>query len=451
MGVQAGRINQLHAQSSVGKCVLYVMSRDQRVQDNHALLAAQDQAIIAGLPLAVVFCLLPKAGVRAREHYDFMLEGLKFVEASLAVYNIPFMMLFGDPFERLQAAFYHLKPDAVYFDFNPLRGPQKLLNAVAQHANFGVYVVDTHNVVPIWAASNKREYAARTIRPKIHKILAEYLIEPPKLIKHPIKWQGPIIKINKLTSQINEVLNSLKTNNTNIQFASGEDATKLQLNNFIKNRLTNYAKDRNEPTKNGLSGFSPYLHFGQISSLRIALQIMSLKVAPESVNVLLEEMIIRKELSDNWCYYNQNYDQLKGAPQWAINTLEKHSNDSREYLYNLQDFAQAKTHDQAWNAAQKQLTSTGNMHGYMRMYWAKKVLEWSPSADQAIKTLNYLNDFYSLDGGDPNGYAGIMWSVAGVHDRAWGERPVSGTIRPMVYNGLKRKFAIVNYINRFSS
>ena len=394
MSVQPERVKQLHAKGSAGSCVLYIMSRDQRVQDNHALLAAQEHAINANLPLAVVFCLLPKTGVRAREHYEFMLKGLKLVESNLESYNIPFMMLIGDAHERLQAVFYHLKPNAVYFDFNPLRGPQKLLNNVAKHANFGVYVVDTHNVVPIWVASNKCEYAARTIRPKIHKVLANYLIEPPKLIKHPIKWQGPIIKINKLTPQINEVLNALKTNKSKIEFASGEAAAKLQLNDFIKHRLTNYAKDRNDPTINGLSGFSPYLHFGQISSLRIALQSLPIKDVSESVNVLLEEMIVRKELSDNWCYFNQNYDQLIGAPQWAINTLNKHNKDIREFLYNLEDFAQAKTHDQAWNAAQNQLTTTGKMHGYMRMYWAKKVLEWSPSANQAIKTLNYLNDFY---------------------------------------------------------
>ena len=159
-------------------------------------------------------------------------------------------------------------------------------------------------------------------------------------------------------------------------------------------------------------------------------------------------MVVRKELSDNWCYYNQNYDNLKGAPQWAQNTLAKHASDPREFLYSLKQFEVANTHDPAWNAAQKQMTTTGKMHGYMRMYWAKKVLEWTESPGQAIDFLIRLNDLYSLDGGDPNGYAGIMWSIAGVHDRPWGERPIYGKVRSMVYGGLKRKFDISAYEQR---
>jgi deoxyribodipyrimidine photo-lyase len=159
-------------------------------------------------------------------------------------------------------------------------------------------------------------------------------------------------------------------------------------------------------------------------------------------------MVVRKELSDNFCYYNDNYDSLQGAPAWALASLSKHANDERQYLYSKEQFENAQTHDQAWNAAQIQLRKQGKIHGYMRMYWAKKVLEWSTSADEAFKTLVYLNDFYSLDGGDPNGYVGILWSVAGLHDRPWGERSVYGTIRCMVYDGLRRKFPIEEYIRQ---
>ena len=197
---------------------------------------------------------------------------------------------------------------------------------------------------------------------------------------------------------------------------------------------------------------SPYLHFGQISSLRIVLE--ARKALDKNSNLqadydaLFEELVVRKELSDNFCYYNQNYNSLSGAPEWAQKTLAKHSSDKREFVYTKEQFENAQTHDEAWNAAQRQLRATGKIHGYMRMYWAKKVLEWSKTPEEAHDTLLFLNDFYSIDGGDPNGYVGILWSIAGLHDRPWGERPVYGTIRSMVYSGLKRKFDVNQYINQ---
>jgi deoxyribodipyrimidine photo-lyase len=163
------------------------------------------------------------------------------------------------------------------------------------------------------------------------------------------------------------------------------------------------------------------------------------------VDALIEEMIVRKELADNYCYYNPHYDSLEAAPAWARDSLDKHRGDAREFLYSKEQLEEGSTHDPAWNAAQRQLRKTGKIHGYMRMYWAKKVLEWTESPEQAIVYLIYLNDHYSIDGGDPNGYAGILWSVAGVHDRPWQERSVFGVIRYMNYAGLKRKFDIQAY------
>jgi len=168
-------------------------------------------------------------------------------------------------------------------------------------------------------------------------------------------------------------------------------------------------------------------------------------------DALQEELVIRKELADNYCNYNQDYTTLRGAPEWSRRTLQKHETDPRNYIYSLQELETASTHDLAWNAAQRQLTATGKMHGYMRMYWAKKVLEWSKDAQEAQQKLIYLNDFYSIDGGDPNGYVGALWSIAGLHDRPWGERPVYGTVRSMVYNGLKRKFDIEAYIQKYET
>lgn len=425
------------------------MSRDQRVADNHALIAAQKHALELQLPLAVVFCVYPKSGHRAREHYEFMLDGLAEVEAQLGALNIPFIALVGNPQERLAAVVHHYSPAAVYVDFNPLKGPTALASKLAKLAP--TVVVDTHNLVPVRIASNKQEYAARTLRPKIHHFLPYYLQEPDCLVQHPVNWGGEVMSLQKLNEKIALLINEVPANGTSVTCKSGESAAKLALDIFVQGKLAGYAERRNDPTLDGLSELSPHLHFGQLSSLRIALSVYEAVANNASLqtdaDALIEELIVRKELSDNYCYYNRNYDALQGAADWALATLEKHSGDTREFIYTKEQFEHAETHDDAWNAAQLQLTRTGKMHGYMRMYWAKKVLEWSASPAEAYEILVYLNDFYSIDGGDPNGYVGILWSIAGLHDRPWGERLVYGTIRSMVFAGLKRKFDIQAYID----
>jgi deoxyribodipyrimidine photo-lyase len=465
------KIRKISGSEKTGKCVLYVMSRDQRVKDNQALLCAQKHAIAKNLPLAVVFCLQESSGVRSREHYEFMLEGLKQVEKDLKKLSIPFIMLIGSPKERLEATFQHLRPDSVYFDFNPLRGPRKLQDYFSK-GDFSAYVVDTHNVVPIWVTSEKREVGAYTIRPKIHKKLGEYLLEPEQVIKHPANWPGDVRIIKELSGIIQSVLDKIEPSGIAVEFKTGEFAARDSLETFMNTKLATYAVDRNDPSKGSQSDLSPYLHFGQISALRVALLLqeeahknnselhfLSSPKMPKpedaentlqhGIDSLIEEMIVRKELADNFCYYDENYDNLGSAPGWAKAGLDKHRSDPREFAYTLKQLEAAQTHDPAWNAAQRQLTITGKMHGYMRMYWAKKVLEWTESPERAIEFLIFLNDHYSIDGGDPNGYAGIMWSVAGVHDRPWMEREIFGVVRYMNYGGLKRKFNIEAYENQY--
>ena len=470
------RIKPIAKSAAEGKCVLYVMSRDQRVRDNHALLAAQKHALAKNLPLCVVFVLYEKSGFRAREHYQFMLKGLQQVEKDLADLNISFMCLLGNAQERIQGLVHHTKPDAVYFDFNPLRGPKNLASKLAfktpKEAPW-VFVVDTHNVVPVWVASDKKEVGAYTLRPKLHKKLAEYLVEPEQIKKHLIDWPGEVKSLSELEPMINELVSKIPENGTKISFDSGEEAAAKHLQDFIKSKLERYAVDRNDPSSGSQSDLSPYLHFGQISALRVALELQKVSQQngadlhflsspkmpkPEDaettlqhgIDSVIEEMIVRKELADNYCYYEPDYDKLSAAPQWALKSLDAHANDAREHLYSYEDLRDGKTHLPAWNAAQLQMRKTGKMHGYMRMYWAKKVLEWTESPQQAVDFLIQLNDTYSIDGGDPNGYAGILWSVAGVHDRPWQERDVFGVIRYMNYAGLKRKFNIEAYENEWN-
>lgn len=247
--------------------------------------------------------------------------------------------------------------------------------------------------------------------------------------------------------------------NQKIKFISGEKAALKALEKFLENKLLDYAEKRNDPSEDCISDLSPYLHFGQISSRVIEFEVRKFleeKIDDEnylkyktSAESFLEELIVRKELSDNFCFYNKNYDSIDGIKPWAKKTLDEHRNDKRESIYNLGEFENAETHDEAWNAAQIQLIETGKIHGYMRMYWCKKILEWTNSSEEAVDYAIYLNDKYSIDGYDPNGYVGILWSIGGLHDRAWTERPVFGKIRFMNFEGLKRKFNIQNYIDKY--
>jgi deoxyribodipyrimidine photo-lyase len=163
---------------------------------------------------------------------------------------------------------------------------------------------------------------------------------------------------------------------------------------------------------------------------------------------LADQLIVRRELADNFCLYNPHYDTPQCFPEWAGRTLSDHARDARPYVYARERLEGGETHDDLWNAAQQEMAQSGKMHSYLRMYWAKKILEWTPSPAEALETVIALNDRYELDGRDPNGYAGAAWSVGGVHDRAWGERPVFGKIRYMSYNGCKSKFDVRAYTRR---
>lgn len=448
-----------------GKYVAYLMSRDQRVKDNHALIYAQKLAIEKKLPLIVIFNLYPNSGVRAFEHYMFMLDGLRGVKDDLTSLNIPLAIFLDNNHDKLLDFINSNDILDIICDFSPLSGPQKKIKLLVDNTNANIFEVDTHNIIPVWKLSDKQEFAAHTIRRKVHQNLKNYLVEPDKLTKHPYHCTLP--KAGEGVDDISKQITSPKRG-ISISFDSGEQAAAKTLEN-LKNKLLSYAKDRNNPNLEAQSDLSPYLHFGQISSLRVALDLINhVDVEPlllrepkmasageeqsaeDGLNSLLEEMIVRKELSDNFCYYSKSYKDLSSIPAWAVNTLKEHTSDSREFVYNLSELEHSKTHDPAWNAAQSQLTKTGKMHGYMRMYWAKKMLEWTNSPQEAIDFAMYLNDAYSLDGGDPNGYVGILWSIAGLHDRPWFERPVFGTIRYMNYSGLSRKFDLDLYIKAWT-
>jgi len=438
------RINLLSRGIDPGGPVVYWMSREQRVTDNWGLLWAQNIALEHKRPLVVIFCLVPDYPGANIRHYGFMLKGLQEVEQNLQKLKIPFVLLAGRPPETLPRYLAEVKAASLVTDFDPLRIKRAWQKDVAAQIQCSFYVVDGHNVVPCLHASPKQEYGAYTLRPKIKKLLSEFLSGFPELMPHPaagntfaaapIDWQ----KLhNSVTDHSVPEVEWL---------VPGEAAAIERTRGFLKDGLENYSRKRNDPNLDGQSNISPYLHFGHINAQRVALLVNAAEAAAKEKEGFLEELIVRKELADNFCYYNKNYDRVAGFPDWAGKTLDAHREDKREYLYSLEALEQAQTHDELWNSAQSQMVRQGKMHGYLRMYWAKKILEWSSSPEDAMAAAIYLNDRYELDGRDPNGYAGIAWSMGGVHDRAWGERPVFGKIRYMSYAGCARKFDVNIYI-----
>lgn len=439
------RVRELNNKVKQNGQVIYWMSRDQRVYDNWALIYAQKLAIGYNLPFAVVFCLsddFPGANIR---HYDFMINGLKEVENTLHKFNIPFYLLIGRPEDTLVKFIQNTHAGTLVTDFDPLKIKRNWKNRIAAAIDIPFCEVDAHNIVPCWIASEKQEFAAYTIRPKINRLLPEFLEEFPLPEKMPYNFVHT-------STNWSEVLNRLKIDRSVSvieKILPGESQALNVLNSFLEERLQSFAGKRNDPNFHAQSELSPYLHFGQISAQRVALNSERFTGQINSTESFLEELIIRRELSDNYCYYNQSYDSFDGFPQWAKKTLDEHRTDQREHIYSLYEFENALTHDELWNASQMQMVSAGKMHGYMRMYWAKKILEWTECPEDALKTAIYLNDKYELDGRDPNGYTGIAWSIGGLHDRAWGEREIFGKIRFMSYNGCRQKFNVKEYINRF--
>lgn len=427
--------------------VVYWMSRDQRAGDNWALLYAQQTALRLSAPLVVTFCVCDLFLGATRRHYGFMLRGLEETRAALARSNVPLITLHGNPPDEVAALAARIKAGLIVCDFDPLRIKQRWQSALCRKVSIPVMEVDAHNIVPARQVSRKQEYGAYTLRPKLHRLLPEFLTPFPPLRPHPHQLRpcpdspSPLALLGNLTLDlsVDEVPD----------FPSGAKAAGRQMASFLQSRLDQYAGESNDPNKDCRSNLSPYLHFGQIAAQRVALEVGSDSCGGPSTESFLEQLIVRRELADNFCLWNERYDSFDCAPAWARHTLLDHAKDPRPYRYEPAELELAATHDPLWNAAQMEMVLSGRMHGYMRMYWAKKILEWSPDPATAFQTTLHLNDRYELDGRDPNGYTGVAWAICGVHDRPWNERPVFGKIRYMNFAGCRRKFNTAAYISRW--
>lgn len=431
-----------------GGCVVYWMQRAQRGVDNPALDVAIAAANELRCPAVVFFGLHPKYPNANQRHYAFLLEGLTETKQTIEARGAAFVFR-PYPAHNLVRFCQEVKACLVVGDENPMREPEQWRQSAARKLRVPFWTVDADSIVPS-KFFPKEEYAARTLRPKLHRLLPMFLQQPDNPQAH-VRWpehkqprSEEIIPARWLAElPIDRSATPVR------QFEGGTAAGMCVLRRFIKERLPAYDTARNQPSIAGTSELSAYLHFGHLSPLTIALAVQE-AAAPETAKAaFLEELIVRRELALNYVARNPHYDRLAGSPEWAQRTLAAHTDDERPHLYTEAQLEAAETHDTLWNAAQGEMMVTGRMHGYLRMYWAKKILEWTPTPIAAFEIAVRLNDRYELDGRDPNGYTGIAWAIGGKHDRPWApQREVFGLVRYMSAQGCARKFDVQAYIEQ---
>lgn len=445
------RIQRWEKNGEKGKYVLYRMQASVRYTHNLALNYAVEEANKRNLPLRILFTLdsrFPEANYR---HFVFLCQGL-FDFASKAIHLGYDFILETDPDdERMMHFIRHA--DLIVLDKGYLRIQREWAGFIITHSAVTVVMVEDNLLIPVSACTDKQEWAARTFRPKVMKHYLYYLSDmvyekPEPLNEHLFS----AFTFAKIEDRLNYFLQeSPKNDMPDLSIRGGEDEALKCWTRFLDEKFLRYASDRNDPSLHGTSGISPYLHFGQISPLCL-LKCMydyiqskpDIHAYEASQNVLIEQLIVRRELAHNYIWFNSGYDTYRGLPQWCIDTLESHQKDEREHIYSCAELERAQTHDAYWNRAMEEMIRTGSMENTMRMYWGKKILEWSPSPEDAFHTAIYLNNKYFLDGRDANSFVGVGWCF-GLHDRPWSERPVFGMIRYMNAAGLERKYRIKEY------
>jgi deoxyribodipyrimidine photo-lyase len=432
---------------SGGDYVLYWAQMNRRVDSNHALAHACQLANELGLPVLFYEGLTFDYPCANDRLHTFILEGVPDTARRLAQLGIGYCFYLRRGRTDPNDALYRLAARAalVVTDDYPTFIAARHNASVPARIGVAMHAVDSSCVVPLRTLP-KREYAAYTIRPKIHRALPKYLHPAPKT-HAGICWTAPApeLHVDVTPPGISALVASCEIDHTvqpSGRFRGGAKEAHRRLRHFVQHNLQRYAEHKNEPSAQATSNLSPYLHFGMISSLEVALE------AEPGVESFLEELIVRRELSFNYAASVERPELLDNLPDWARKTLAKHADDPRSFVYTRDEFEDAQTHDELWNACQRELRADGVMHGYYRMYWGKKIIEWSRTVEEAAATMVYLHDRWALDGRDPNTYAGILWCF-GLHDRPWGERPIFGMVRYMSLEGMKRKTDVPSYVRRF--
>ncbi len=445
--VNPDRIQLLNTCPDVnGSYVLYWVQGCVRIPYNDALSFAVEQAHEKNLPLLVYFGVSDDYPEASYRHYHFLLEGVIELCEKLRERNIRMVIAHTSP--EAGAVTLAEKAALVVTDKAYVRHERLWRSSVASRINVPFYEVESNLVVPVEKASGKEEYSAFTLRKKIEPMIGYYASEWKDTGYHGEYYEEALPLDDIYAESADEILSGTKIDRSVPAVPGkkgGYEAARRQLSYFIENHLEGYSTFSNDPSLDYASGLSPYLHYGFISPVEIYREVRS--AGTPSVPDFLEQLIVRRHLAFNFVYYNALYDSYEGLPEWARKTLNNHIDDRREFLYTFEELEAGQTHDVYWNAAQRELRETGSMHNYMRMYWGKKILEWSADPSAAFSSALKLNNRYQLDGRDPNGFAGVAWCF-GKHDRPWKEREVFGMVRYMNERGLKRKFDMDRYLKR---
>ena len=432
------RVRRKGPPDPAGACVVYWMQRSQRGIDNPALDVAVEAANALAKPVVVFFApvpFYPNANLRA---YRFLIEGIPDIATALKKRGIGFILR-RYPEHSLVKFCDEVRAALVVSDENPMREPEHWRVLAAKKLRIPLWTVDSDVIVPSCLIA-KEQYAAFHIRKKLEAQLGRFLVKP-RNPRAKVAWGKPA-RLHSLPPDFDVTTGwNLDRSITPVStFKGGAHEAQRLLAEFVKKKLKHYARDRNHPELDGTSRLSPYLHFGHISPLTIALAVKKSEAPEVDKESFLNQLFVWRELAINFVTYNPNYDNFESGENWAHRTLAEHARDPRPYLYTGRQLESAETHDALWNAAQRQMVNTGWMHNYMRMYWGKKILEWSRSPAEAYRIAVALNDKYELDGRDPNGYAGVAWSIVGKFDRPWFTRPIFGQIRYMSGASTGKKF-----------
>ena len=433
------------------RCVVYWMQRAMRVVDNPALDVALEAGNLLGLPVVVYFSVIPNYPNANLRHYHFLAQGLRDVAEDAAELGVGFVLR-RPPDNSLEAFLDEVGAALVVGDENPCREPERWRNVLAGRLRLPFWTVDADVVVPS-AIFGRSYFLLHHFRPHLKAELPKYL-QPQAKVRPEYLWkprrQAASYPVDQdLTAGFHKLDRSVGPVDS---FTGGTHAALKRLRAFVNEDLATYEHTRNHPEMKGTSRLSPYLHFGHIGPRTIALAahdaVRKGKAGAEARDKFLDELIGWRELAVLFVKHNPDYDSWECAEPWARKTLAEHGGDARPYRYSLEQMERGETHDELWNAAQREMVQTGWMHNYMRMYWAKKMLEWAPDPARAFEWAVTLNDRYELDGRDPNGYAGIAWAIVGKHDRPWFNRPVIGLIRPMSGASIAKKMDAKAYIRQ---
>ena len=433
-----------------GRCVVYWMQRAMRVIENPALDAAVEAGNLLGLPVVIYFGVIPNYPNANLRHYHFMQQGLRDVAEDAAERGVGFVVRRAP--DTLEGFLEEVAAALLVGDENPCREPERWRQVLARKLRIPYWTVDADVVVPS-RVFDRSFVLLHHFRPKLKAELPKYLLDEAEPVPRPEREFTQKIVSFDLSGDITVGFNKLDRAVGPVDsFTGGTRSALKRLGEFVCEGLKNYDEARNHPETRGTSRLSPYLHFGNIGPLTIARAVRGAMekgtVSAAGGERFLEQLIGWRELSVLFVRHEPNYDNWECAAPWARKSLLEHAGDARPNKYTFDQLERAETHDDLWNAAQREMVTTGWMHNYMRMYWAKKILEWAPEPATAFDWAVTLNDRYELDGRDPNGYAGIAWAIVGRHDRPWFNRPVFGLVRTMTGNSTAKKFDARAYIRQ---